>query len=153
MMSNPLSVTTPRWGVAFRNQNGVSLVEAMAAVVIISFSVIGLVSSFIYGRFNVERTGLERKALEALEGRMEYWKNARLQQTESLPLSTHLGGEGEKAFTLDRDKEVRAVLHSDDSGEQRDANLSYQQVTVTLKYDNGPFKDSLGLTTKMYLRQ
>ena len=136
-----------------KNQNGVSLVETMAAVVIISFSVIGLVSSFIYGRFNVEKTGLERKALEALEGRMEFWKNARLQKEENLPLSTHLGAEGEKAFTLDRDREVRAVLRSDISGVRRDAELSYQQVTVTLKYDNGPFKDSLGLTTKMYLRQ
>jgi competence protein ComGC len=138
---------------SFRNQRGVSLVETMAVIVIISFSIIGLVSSFIYGRFNVERTGLERKALEALEGRMEYWKNARFLKDENLPLSTHLGAEGEKAFILDRDKEVRAVLRTDISGVRRDAELSYQQVTVTLKYDNGPFKDSLGLTTKMYLRQ
>jgi hypothetical protein len=138
---------------SLKNQRGVSLVETMAAVVIISFSVIGLVSSFIYGRFNVERTGLTRKALEALEGRMEYWKNARVLKAENLPLSTRLGGEGEKAFILDRDKEVRGVLRTDISGVRRDAELSYQQVTVTLKYDNGPFKDSLGLTTKMYLRQ
>jgi Tfp pilus assembly protein PilV len=137
---------------SLKNKRGVSLIETMAAVLIISFSVIGLVSSFIYGRSNVEQSGLERKALELLQGQMEYWKNARLQYNESRPMPTHPGPATNQTVLLDAEKGLQANLRSEISGKRSDGNLTYQQVTVTLMYDNGPFKDSLGLTTKMYLR-
>jgi type II secretory pathway pseudopilin PulG len=136
-----------------RNQRGVTLVEAMAAVMIISFAIIGLVSSFIYGRFSVERSGVERKALEMLQGKMEHWQNQRIRFTESLPMPTNVGPAGKENVLLDADKDLRADIRSDISGVRRDGSLQYQEVTVTLTYDNGPFKDSLGLTTKMYLQQ
>jgi hypothetical protein len=134
------------------NQRGVSLIEAVASVMIISFAIIGLVSSFIYGHFNVERSGVQRKALEVLQGRMELWKNERLRASETQPLPSPPGGIANQDVLLDRDKELHGTLRSQISEVRGDGSLRYQEVSVTLVYDNGSMKDSLGLETKMYLQ-
>jgi len=135
-----------------RNNHGVSLIEAVASVMIISFAIIGLVSSFIYGHFNVERSGVQRKALEMLQGRMELWKNERLRASETQPLPSPPGGIANQDILLDSDKDLHGTLRSRISEVRRDGSLHYQEVSVTLVYDNGTIKDSLGLETKMYIQ-
>ena len=134
------------------DSRGVTLLETVAAVMIIAFAAIGLTSSFIYGRYNVERAGLQRRALEMLQGQMEYWKNARAMQYESQPLPASSGIDAGRDVVLDAKKNLHATIRSAVSGVKRDGSLSYQDVVVILTYDNGVLKDSLGLSTKMYLR-
>lgn len=134
------------------NEDGLSLVESVAAITIISFSVIGLCYAFIYGRFYVEKAGVGRKALEILNGQLDYWKNIREQTTESEPLDVRSGKNTSRMVKIDEEKELSGNLATEISGTIKDGNLSYQIVTVKLIYDNGIYKDSLGLTTKMYLR-
>ncbi|MBL8025370.1 MAG: hypothetical protein JNL74_03120 [Fibrobacteres bacterium] len=134
------------------NEKGLSLVESVAAIMIISFSVIGLCYAFIYGRFNVEKAGVERKALELLNGQMDYWKNVRERTTESEPLDVKSGTRSSQTVKIDTQKDLSGALTTEISGVIKDGNLSYQNVTVKLIYNNGIFKDSLGLSSKMYLR-
>jgi competence protein ComGC len=134
------------------NENGVSLVESVTAVMIISFSVIGLVSAFIYGRFNVERAGVERKALEVVHGQMDYWRGMRERTNDTQPLNVKSGVQPAQMVIVDAQKEISGNMTSEISPIRKDGSLSYQEVSVKLIYKNSLFKDSIGLSTKMYLR-
>ena len=135
-----------------KNEDGVSLVESITAVMIISFSVMGLVSAFIYGRFNVESAGIERKALELVNGQMDYWRNIRELTNESMPLPMKAGLQPSQTVVVDSRKELSGNLISEISPVKKDGSLSFQEVSVKLIYKNGLFKDSIGLSSKMYLR-
>ena len=135
-----------------KNDRGTTLIEAMTVVLIISFALAGLFSTFTYGRANVERTGIRRTAVELVQGKMEHWQNRRRQTNEGRAVDPAEKELEPEETMLDENKNLKAKIWSEVSGVQKDGELSYQEMKVTLTYDEGIFKDSLVLRTKMYLR-
>jgi len=134
------------------NSRGVTLIETVVALAIISISVMGLVQAFSFGRDFVEKAGLRRQGLALVQQELEYWRSVRQTTPGAVPIAFGEGREAVRTVPLSETGKINAVITTDISPVQNADELTYQRVAVSLQYEHALQKDSIHVETRMYLR-
>ncbi len=140
-----------RWGIRERvlcllsSEGGVTLVEVLVSIVILSIVMLGGLQFFVVGAARVNREAHRRAAVGLARGRME--------ELVREPYDSVVSG-SETGLSLDDIvcSRVTRVRYVDDPGDglgadDSDDSLDYKEVTVVVLWTEGSRTDSLSMET------
>jgi Tfp pilus assembly protein PilV len=102
-----------------KNNRGLGIIESILAVLITSIALVGLLSAFVYGKFQMQEESYRRLAFIAAQGEMEAWK----QQVE-----------GSRDAVFDHEAKTKLEFFGQDQG--------YMEAQITRDHD-GPIVESM----------
>jgi prepilin-type N-terminal cleavage/methylation domain-containing protein len=130
-------------------EKGFTLIEFLAAFLIVSIAFVGLAQSYFYGAVFVNRAGKQRQMLGLLQGELDYWKRQHL-FSPYVPLNPV---SRDSLILLDEESGRRVRLNSVVSPVQIHDGLRYQELDVNLVTIGAIRPDSLHINTRIYIEK
>lgn len=130
-------------------EKGFTLIEFLAAFLIVSIAFVGLAQSYFYGAVYVDRAGKQRQMLGLLQAELDYWKRQHL-FSPFVSLNTV---SRDSLIVLDEELGRRVRLNTVVSPVQLHDDLRYQEVDVNLVTIGDIRPDSLHLNTRIYIEK
>jgi prepilin-type N-terminal cleavage/methylation domain-containing protein len=130
-------------------EKGFTLIEFLAAFLIVSIAFVGLAQAYFYGAVFVDRAGKQRQMLGVMQAELDYWKRQHL-FSPYVPLNPV---SRDSLILLDEESRRRARLNTVVSPVQIHDGLRYQEIDVNLVTIGGIRPDSLHINTRMYIEK
>ncbi len=129
-------------------QKGYTLIEVLIGMMVIAFSLIGLVQAFVYGNAYVEKFGYKRQATILLDAEMENLL-ALKKVTGQLDNLDQLYEDPNRQVDFGRGG-VTGMLSTAIERDQYDEGLKYWEVELSIRYGNTLFRDTACLASRFY---
>lgn len=130
-------------------EKGFTLIEFLAAFLIVSIAFVGLAQAYFYGAVFVDRAGKQRQMLGLLQAELDYWKRQHLFSPYG-PLNSV---SRDSLIWLDEDLGRRVRLNTVVSPVQIHDGLPYQELDVNLVTIGAIRPDSLHINTRIYIEK
>lgn len=136
------------------NNRGFTIPEAILGIMIMLVALFGLLRAFTFSTGYVERIGIERQIIAALQG--EYEKINKYSQNGLMDLVPLASEEKAVDLKIDYNKKERLIegwmKTTVEEGVDTDG-LRYQNVTIALRYDYEDIEDTVTLPARFYRDQ